>query len=74
MKSRKSNKAKHISNGCKNHGSCERCRNSRTHSNRRREPITGPLVDALLDIERSYTFEERRHAGHVIRTLAERDR
>lgn len=38
MKSRKINKAKRVSNGCKNHGSCDHCQGSRTHSNRRRAP------------------------------------
>ena len=39
MKKRKINKAKRVDSSCKNHGSCPYCRNSRTFSNKKREPI-----------------------------------
>lgn len=35
MKYRKSNKAKKVSSGCKNHGSCKVCQNDRLHSTRK---------------------------------------
>lgn len=39
MKTRKTNKGKRISNGCKNHGSCDWCKGNRTYSNEHRAPI-----------------------------------
>lgn len=38
MKYRKSNRAKRVSHGCRNNGSCGHCESSRTHANRRAEP------------------------------------
>lgn len=82
MKHRKINKAKHVSNGCRNNGSCEYCRGSRTHSNRRREPLPdvpdnikdGPLARALRDIEASYTVTQRRHIAGTFMGLARESR
>ena len=42
MKTRKINRAKQHSSSCKNNGGCAWCRNSRTFSNRKREPIVAP--------------------------------
>ena len=39
MKKRQINKAKRVSNGCKNHGSCDYCKSSRTYSSKHREPL-----------------------------------
>ncbi len=46
MKSRKTNKAKKISNSCKNNGSCPWCSGNRTFSNKKRLPAedVGPRV------------------------------
>ena len=44
MKNRKINKAKQVSNGCRNHGSCDYCKNSRTFSNKRREPLMETMM------------------------------
>lgn len=39
MKNRKINRAKRVDRGCRNHGSCDYCKNSRTYSNKHREPL-----------------------------------
>ncbi len=39
MKTRKANRAKQVCNSCRNNGSCTYCVGSRTHCNRRAEPI-----------------------------------
>jgi len=35
MKKRKINRAKRVSNSCRNNGACPYCQSSRTHSNKR---------------------------------------
>lgn len=39
--------SRRFSTGCKNHGSCEYCKNNRTFANRRREPI---VDDEFVDV------------------------
>lgn len=46
MKSRKTNRAKRVSPGCKNNGSCKVCQGNRTHANRRAEP-----ADAVAQVD-----------------------
>lgn len=48
MKTRKTNRSKRNSNGCRNHGACDWCRSGRTHSNRKREPADDGVVFAPI--------------------------
>lgn len=56
MKPRRSNRAKRISHGCRNNGTCPHCTGSRTHANRRAEP-------ADADEQMRFAEEERREAN-----------
>lgn len=49
MKTRKSNKAKHICTSCSNNGTCPYCTSSRTHSNRKRQPTDSIRREALVE-------------------------
>jgi hypothetical protein len=47
VKSRKTNRAKRVSSGCRNHGTCGVCRGNRTAANERAVPADAAEQEAL---------------------------
>lgn len=62
MKSRKINRSKRVSHGCRNNGSCPYCRGSRTFSTRRQEPLPDKGED-LMDEFTEVTCTECKWSG-----------